>query len=132
MTRCLLDVFLIFALAGLGASAIAADKAPIDIAYYPIKPSIVSNLTGGPKYIRCDVQLMTERASEIPNLAHHEPALRHTLLMLIASQDGGALNTPSGKERLRTAALDAIQTQLEKLTGSRIVDDLYFTAYYVK
>jgi flagellar FliL protein len=58
--------------------------------------------------------------------------LRHTLLMLIASQDGAALNTPSGKERLRTAALDAIQTQLEKLTGSRIVDDLYFTAYYVK
>lgn len=133
MNRWLLTLFLMTMLIVLAAPTVAADNgAAVDIAYYPLKPSIVSNLTGGPKYIRCDVQLMTEQASQIPLLRLHEPALRHTLLMLIAGQNGATLTTPSGKEGLRTAALKGIQSQLEALTGSKIVDDLYFTAYYVK
>ena len=48
-------------------SAFAADEtAEVDIAYYPLKPSFVSNLSGGPKYIRCDIQLMTEQAAQLP------------------------------------------------------------------
>ena len=117
----------------LVAEAIAVDdKAEVDIAYYALKPSFVSNLTGGPKYIRCDIQLMTQSASEIPDLELHAPALRHRILMLIAGQDGKQLQTREGKEGLRQAALDAVQRQLEDFTGKRIVDDLYFTAYYVK
>jgi flagellar FliL protein len=113
-------------------TAVAQEKGEIDIGYYALKPSIVSNLTGGPKYIRCDIQLMTESASEIPNIALHSAALRHRILMLIAGQDGNHLQSRAGKEELRKAALDAIQAQLEELTGKRLVDDLYFTAYYVK
>jgi flagellar FliL protein len=133
MYRWLFTVCFMFMLPGLGPQVVGADDGePVDIAYFALKPSIVSNLTGGPKYIRCDVQLMTERAAEVPRLELHAPALRHTLLMLIAAQDGSALTTPSGKENLRTSALVAIQQQLEELTGKRIVNDLYFTAYYVK
>jgi flagellar FliL protein len=112
----------------------AADEAPveIDIGYYELKPSIVSNLTGGPKYIRCDVQLMTEQAEDIYLIELHAPALRHTLLMLIAGSDGNVLKTSSGKEGFRKAALRGIQRQLQELAGKPIVKDLYFTAYYVK
>jgi len=119
-------------LALLSAGAVAEDEAPMDIGYYALKPSLVSNLTGGPKYIRCDVQLMTRRASELPRLQLHTPAVRHTLLMLLAGQNGENLKTQGGKEALRGAALKAVQDQLEALTGDAIVDDLYFTAYYVK
>lgn len=132
MYRCLQNTCLFLTIAGLALPALAGDDGSAEIAYYALKPSIVSNLTGVPKYIRCDVQLMTEQASEISRLALHAPALRHVLLMLIAAQDGAALTTPSGKEQLRTVALEAIQAQLESLTGKQIVDDLYFTAYYVK
>ena len=114
-------------------SAFAADEAgEVDIAYFPLKPSFVSNLSGGPKYIRCDIQLMTEQAAEIPTLELHSAALRHAILMLIAGQDGKQLQTREGKEGLRKEALQAMQTQLEELTGNPIVNDLYFTAYYVK
>lgn len=114
------------------ASAADEEKPPVEIGYYALKPSIVSNLTGGPKYIRSDIQLMTEYASEIPKIELHAPALRHAILMLIAGQDGKQLQTREGKESLRKAALAAIQEQLKELTGNTIVNDLYFTAYYVK
>ena len=110
----------------------AEDEADIDIAYYPLKPSFVSNLIGGPKYIRCDIQLMTEQASQLPLIELHSPALRHRILMLLAGQDGKQLQTREGKEGLRKAALSSVQEQLEDLTGEKIVKDLYFTAYYVK
>ncbi len=108
------------------------DEREKEIGYHALKPSIVSNLSGGPKYIRCDVQLMTEYASELEQIKLHSPALRHSILMLIAGEDGKKLQSRDGKEQLRQAALESVQTQLEELTGDSLVADLYFTAYYVK
>lgn len=116
------------------AAALAGDDegSGIDIGYHALKPSIVSNLTGGPKYIRCDVQLMTQRAAKLPQIELHTAALRHALLMLISGKDGPELLTSEGKEQLRKDALAAVRDQLEDLTGDPIVKDLYFTNYYVK
>lgn len=107
-------------------------EAKKEIGYYALTPSIVSNLSGGPKYIRADVQLMTEHAAELSKIELHSPALRHSILMLIAGQDGKQLLTRDGKESLRKAALEAVRAQLQELAGAPLVDDLYFTAYYVK
>lgn len=108
------------------------DGEPIEISYIELKPSIVSNLTGGPKYIRCDIQLMTEYASAVPEIELHMPAIRHTILMLIASEDGKVLKTREGKKALRERALERVQSALQELTERPLVKDLYFTAYYVK
>ncbi|MCB1800491.1 MAG: flagellar basal body-associated FliL family protein [Gammaproteobacteria bacterium] len=134
MHRYLLALLMGFTAVSLPIGVFAADeeKPEIEIGYYALKPSIVSNLTGGPKYIRCDIQLMTESASEIPKIELHAPALRHTMLMLLAGQDGKQLQTREGKEALRKAALAASQEQLKELAGKTIINDLYFTAYYVK
>jgi len=125
---------ILFATLVLAASASAAEEeqAPTEIGYYALKPSFVSNLSGGPKYIRCDIQLMTEQASEIPKIELHTPALRHDILMLIGGQDGNQLKTREGKEDLRQTALASVRSRLEEMTGKAIVNDLYFTAYYVK
>lgn len=134
MHRYLLALLLTFTVASLPSVASAEDEdmPEREIGYYALKPSIVSNLTGGPKYIRCDIQLMTEYASEIPKIKLHAPALRHTILMLIAGQDGKQLQSREGKESLRKAALEASQEQLKELSGKTLIEDLYFTAYYVK
>lgn len=119
-------------LLGIAGGTAASEESEVQIGYYAFKPSFVSNISGGPKYIRCDIQLMTEAASEIPKIELHAPALRHAILMLISAQDGRALLTREGKEALRKSALASVQQQLEELTGASIVKDLYFTAYYVK
>jgi len=116
----------------LTSSALGEEGEPIEINYIELKPSIVSNLTGGPKYIRCDIQLMTEYASAVPDVELHMPAIRHTILMLIANQDGNHLKSRDGKKELRTKALEAVQQAMEEITGRTLVKDLFFTAYYVK
>lgn len=117
----------------LSSSLLAAEEMePVEINYVELKPSIISNLTGGPKYIRCDIQLMTEYASAVPDIELHMPAIRHSILMLIASRDGKVLKTREGKNALREDALKAVQETLKELTRRTLVADLYFTAYYVK
>ena len=132
ITQMLIVLLAIMVLAMPGYAAADEEEAEVDIGYYALEPSFVSNLTGGPKYIRCDIQLMTKTASEIPQIELHEPAIRHHILMLLAGKNGKTLKTPNGKENLRKAALGKVRSQLETLTGSPIVDDLYFTAFYVK
>lgn len=124
--------WLLFCLAATSPAVAAEEEEPTEIGYYALKPSIVANLTGGPKYIRCDIQLMTEYASLIPKIELHAPALRHQILMMIAGQDGEQLKTRDGKEALRQTALETIQAQMKELTGKTVVSDLFFTAYYVK
>jgi len=108
------------------------EQPPVEIGYYALTPSIVSNLSGGPKYIRCDVQLMTQHAQTLPQIELHAAALRHAILMLIAGEDGNQLRSREGKEALRTKALESVQGQLKELTGETLVSDLFFTNYYVK
>ena len=108
------------------------EERPKEIGYHELKPSIVSNVSGGPKYIRCDIQLKTEYASELEQIKLHSPAVRHSILMLIAGEDGKHLQSREGKEELRQAALASVQAQFEELTGDPLISDLYFTAYYVK
>ena len=125
----LLAAVLIVAGPVLGADG---EEPPAEIGYYALTPSIVSNLSGGPKYIRCDVQLMTRNAQTLPQIELHAAALRHAILMLIAGEDGNQLKSREGKEALRTRALASVQAQLKDLTGETLVDDLFFTNYYVK
>jgi flagellar FliL protein len=134
MPRSSQHLSILFAMLVMAAPASAAEEeqTPTEIAYYALKPSFVSNLSGGPKYIRCDIQLMTEEASEIPKIELHTPALRHDILMLIGGRDGNQLKTREGKEDLRQTALASVRSRLEEMTGKAIVNDLYFTAYYVK
>jgi len=103
------------------------------VTYFAMKPSIVTNLTGGPKFIRTDIQLLT-REDRLDDVKLHVPSLRHELLMLLSEQDGNSLLTPNGKESFRQSALAALQTILKKRTGTDdlIIEDLYFTSFYVK
>ncbi len=132
ITSRLFSIFMLFIAFSLPALAGDGEKEPVKISYVEMKPSIISNLTGGPKYIRCDIQLMTKYASKVEQIKTHMPALRHTVLMIIAGADGKQLTTHEGKEALRKQLLEAIRKKLEELTDEPMVKDLYFTAYYVK
>lgn len=102
------------------------------VGYHELKPSLVVNIQGNGKYMRCDVQLMTKDDANIADIQTHSPALRHELLMLLGDQKGEELKTPKGKEAVRVAALKAMQQIMTDLTGKEKIDDLYFTAFYVQ
>lgn len=102
------------------------------IGYYKMAPSLVMNLMTGGKYVRADVELMTEHPADVEELKTHGPALRHEMLMLLSEQDGNVIKTPDGKQKLREEALKRLQEVMRKLTGKKYVDDVFFTAFFVQ
>ena len=123
----LILLLLIFTV-GLGAEENKSDP----ISYYEVKPSLVTNLTSGGKYIRTDIQLMTRDASFQEQLDLHGPAIRHTLLMLLSEQDGDTLRSAQGKEALRQQALAQINKLMLELTGKSGPEALFFTTFFVQ
>jgi flagellar FliL protein len=119
----------------------AADKEkmdpqdPPDTEYFKFSDPLVTNLKDGDSYIRCEVQLMFHPSGESDDqqlLDLYAPAMRHTLLVLLVDQTSKALLKPTGKKRLRKAAVKALRKVMQKQTGRPVVEDLYFTTYYVR
>jgi flagellar FliL protein len=129
---------LIVAVVSLACATIASaadegseQKKPV--AYFSLKPSIISNVQGQAHYARCDIQLMTRDEQNLKEIELHAPALRHELLLMLGDQKGEALLTPAGREGFRKQALAAINKVLEKQTGKKgLVDDLFFTSFFVQ
>jgi len=107
-------------------------EAPGTIAYYELSPSIVVNVKGRAKYIRCDVQLMTRNEASLPAISLHAPALRHELILLLSDQLGTEIRTSKGKEKVRKIALKSLRDVMKKLVDDETIDDLFFTTYLVQ
>ena len=107
----------------------AATKTP---SYFELKPSIVANMQRGAKYIRCDVQLLTTSTADQESLTHHAAALRHEMFLLLSDQEGEQLKAAKGKEKFRKQALKAMRKVMQSLSGREVVDDLFFTSFYVQ
>lgn len=102
------------------------------VAYYELAPSIIVNVKGRAKYMRCDVQLMTRDQAHIDDIILHAPALRHELLLLFSDQTGDVIKSGTGKEQLRQAALKALQNVMQQLVEAEVIDNLFFTSYFVE
>ncbi|MEW7979096.1 MAG: flagellar basal body-associated FliL family protein [Candidatus Sedimenticola endophacoides] len=118
-------------------NAMAADEdgdaPPPKTAYHSLSPSLISNLQGQRKYVRCDIQLMTKGEDKLELIKQHDPAIRHELLMLLGDQAAADLKTPKGKEALRKQALEAVNRVLAELTEEqKLVKDLFFTSFFVQ
>jgi len=120
----------------LGASAKkeVPSPAPGEPSYVSLAPALVSNLqsSGKPRFVRCEIQLMSERPEAAAKLSLHSPAIRHSLLLLFVEQDYEAIRAPDAKEALRKSALESVRAVMRDKTGKPWVDDLYFTSFYVQ
>lgn len=127
----LLSAILLLSMSILSAADDDA-QAPATLAYYELSPSIVVNVKGKAKYIRCDVQLMTRDEAKLPVVSLHAPALRHELILLLSDQQGTEIRTTKGKEKLRKIALKALRGVMKNLVGDETIDNLFFTTYLVE
>ncbi|MGD2119862.1 MAG: flagellar basal body-associated FliL family protein [Chromatiales bacterium] len=104
-----------------------------ETAYFAFVPAFVSNMQGKAKYIRTNIQIMTNRAEFLDEIKMHAPALRHEVLMVLAEKNGEDIMDNDGKEALRQELLAALGKALdEKVETKGLITDLFFTSYYVK
>lgn len=136
MTRPLAALLLLGLLFAAPATAKQKEAEPAagGVQYFALNPALVSNLQseGKARFVRCEIQLMSEQPGATEQFNLHTPPLRHALLLLLAEQDAKAMQTPAGKDTLRENALETVRTVLQDKTGQPWVDDLYFTSFYVQ
>jgi len=125
----LISMFFCLALAGPAlAEEPAEDAAATQTLYYALTPAMVGNYGSGErlKYYKADVALRISSKEVEDRVKHHEPLIRHQLVMLFSQQTDETLSGPEAKDQLRQEALRQVREVLEQEEGKPLVDDLLF------
>jgi len=125
----LISMFFCLALVGPAlAEEPAEDAAATQTLYYALTPAMVGNYGSGErlKYYKADVALRISSKEVEDRVKHHEPLIRHQLVMLFSQQTDETLSGPEAKEQLRQEALRQVREVLEQEEGKPLVDDLLF------
>jgi len=102
--------------------------------FIALNPPIIVNIMDG-QYIRhmqviIEIKLVDQTKSDKIDL--HKGPLRHSLILLLSSQDAATISSSIGKETLRKKALETVQKVMEELEGDPIVEALYFTNFIIQ
>ena len=62
----------------------------------------------------------------------HMPLVRNNVVMILSSQDFEVMRTPEGKDALRQAVLEEIQSILTDETGDAGVEQVLFTNFVMQ
>lgn len=110
MSRLLCGLFSLWAASTL-ASGGGGKEIPEGINYIPITPALIVNY-GEPglkvKFIKAELSIRTENATDAKTVMHHLPLIRDRLISIFSAQTEESLSSADGKEKLRLLALAEI------------------------
>ncbi|HHK42775.1 MAG TPA: flagellar basal body-associated FliL family protein [Planctomycetaceae bacterium] len=102
--------------------------------YHQFKPVFIAELPPGgkKKMLQIELQVLTHQPKVDAFLTTNDPMLRHHLLNLLSEQDGEALTSSKGREKLREVIVQRIG-KLMKENGQRgEIDNVYFTQFVLQ
>lgn len=110
------------------------EEPPKKAHYFSLDPPFVVNFPGGGRgrFLQITLDAMTYDETVVDAVRTHMPVLRNNLILLFSEQDASNLITPEGKEALRIATLDSMQKVIEKETGAKGVENVYFTSFVMQ
>lgn len=97
--------------------------------YYSLVPALIGNLGDEGqrlRFFKADVALRVSGAEAEARLKHHDPLIRHRLVLLFSAQTSETINAPDGREKLRQEALKQVRQALDAEEGQPVVEDLLF------
>lgn len=99
--------------------------------YYQIEDSFTSNLRGGQAFVQIGIGMSTYYDKEIvlKRVEKHEMAVRSAILMTLAEQDPLVLASAEGRENLRKALKDAVNSVLTIKEGFGGIEEVFFTNF---
>jgi len=112
----------------------AAENTQGEAAYFKLYPDFLVNLSGSsaPHFLLATVQVMTHDAAVVEQIKHHRPALRDALLMVLSGQPYDTVDTSQTRRKLQQDGLSALNSVMERETGSASLEGLYFTNYVIE
>lgn len=111
----------------------AAAPAVAETHYLPIDKLIVNFGQGSPvRFLQVNIQLMAHDGEAIKAVETHMPAIRNDILLLLGARTYQEVNTPAGKEALRTAILETVQKVLDTHAHGKRIDAVYYTEFVMQ
>jgi len=123
-------IFLLF----VSSPSFAAGGGGGNSPFIALNPPIIVNIMDG-QYIRhmqviIEIKLVDQTKADKIDL--HRGPLRHSLILLLSSQDAATISSSIGKETLRKKALETTQKVMEELEGDPLIEALYFTNFIIQ
>ena len=102
--------------------------------YLAIDPPFVVNFAdqNQMRFLQITMEVMAYDSEAIDAVKKYAPVIRNNLVMLLSSQDAKTLFSLQGKQQLRQQCLDEIQKVLKEQTGSKGVENVYFTSFVMQ
>lgn len=128
----------LFFLKGDGGATQEAEVPAVEVkkpaVYLDIKPPFVVtyDVSGRQRYMQVFVSIQSRDQSSLDLVELHMPLIRNKLIMLFSGQDFEKLQTPEGKESLRTESLSLINEMLEKEASGTTVEQVLFTNFVMQ
>ncbi|WP_028112632.1 MULTISPECIES: flagellar basal body-associated protein FliL [Ferrimonas] len=130
---------IMFILALVLCPSVHAEQAPAEEAeatdsygYYGLEPEIVTNyVTESSRlgYIRVNIELMLEDASNVAIVEHHAPLIRSTIIEILGEQTEERIKSLTGREQIRRLCFETVNNMLEKEVGEPLLVNLLFTKF---
>ena len=121
-------MFFCLAVAGAAQANESADEsAAPQTLYYALTPAMVGNYASGErlKYFKADVALRISSKEVEDRVKHHEPLIRHQLVMLFSEQTDETLGSVEAKA-LASGSIETGARSARQEEGKPLVDDLLF------
>lgn len=102
--------------------------------FIPLNPPIIVNIMDG-QYIRhmqVAIEIKLVDKANAGKIDLHKGPVRHSLILLLSSQDSATISSALGKEDVRKKALKTVQDVMQELEGDPIIEALYFTNFIIQ
>jgi flagellar protein FliL len=105
-----------------------------DSIYWAIEPPFVMNFEGKSKakYMQIGIVVMSRSQIAVDMLKKHAPAVRNELTFLLGSQKFVEMNTPEGKEQLRSEIIESINNIIKQHGASAGIKNVLFTSFVMQ
>ena len=102
--------------------------------YIAMKPPFVINVSDGDKvhHLQLSVSFVPTAPEMAEVISTHEPAIRHSILVLISGKQVSEINTTQGKIQLREQIQEAVNKVLEENHGTSGVERTLFTGFLIQ
>ncbi len=84
------------------------------------------------RFLQIAIQIKLVDPATVADVTHHSDAIRHNVIMLLSSQELRGLYSVTGKEHLRSAALEEIRKALKGRADHIEVEDIFFTSFIIQ
>ena len=104
------------------------EEAP-EIIYMALTPQFTVNLLGHKHYLRASIQLQVSDSDTKSAIQANDPAIRHTLIVLLSNNLIENISSSTGKLELQDKAVIELNKTLKKYSNSNGVEKVFFTEF---